>query len=790
MERLKMKPFCIASIAAIIGIVVGLYLKSIAFFLCIGLVIISVILKLKNKLKPYIIIGFSCIMIFCIYILILEDNYTKITNQYDEKPITVQGIIVSNGNEKKYKTQYEIQVIKIYNDCTGKVENRKFKVICDIKGDKNYIGLNFGDEIIFSSKFEAPDVARNEGGFNYSQYLKTKNVAGCVMAKKENIKLIGKNKCNILANFINSSRNVLINKIYKILPKDEAGLCIGLLLGEKGGISNKIENSFRQASLSHMLAISGAHISYILLGISTALSYLKTHKRWTKIFICIFLVFFMFLAGGSPSIVRACIMAILNLVAEILFMKPDTFNNLGISAFIILIFNPYSLLDISFQLSFGGTIGIVTFVELLYNIRLKRKGITKKKELKAQNNNKRTKKYSEFTYKMLIYVEQTTIMSLAANIVIMPIMVYHFSTVSIVFILSNLLATPIMGICLILGMIFLVSLIITPLAYLIAFFLGPLLKIFILVADISSKIPFSKIFVPTPKIWQVLIYYLIIGIYFFKDDIQKIYPKIQEKYKKIIALLLIITLLPYIFAMFPTDELKIYFIDVGQGDSMLIVTPFKKKILVDGGGSEVGTFDVGEQTLLPYLLNKSIISIDYLLFTHFDSDHCQGLLTVLENIKVKNVIIGEQGKESENFNRFLKLVDLKHTRVIKVKAGDKIEIDKYCQLHILFPDKDLIKQNILNNNSIVAKFIYQNYSMLLTGDIEKVAEERLIRKYKDTEDLQTNILKVAHHGSKSSSIQQFLDMVKPEIALIGVGEKNTFGHPNSGVVERLENLRL
>ena len=166
------------------------------------------------------------------------------------------------------------------------------------------------------------------------------------------------------------------------------------------------------------------------------------------------------------------------------------------------------------------------------------------------------------------------------------------------------------------------------------------------------------------------------------------------------------------------------------------------------------------------------------------------MLTVLENIKVKNVIIGEQGKESENFNRFLKLVDLKHTRVIKVKAGDKIEIDKYCQLHILFPDKDLIKQNILNNNSIVAKFIYQNYSMLLTGDIEKVAEERLIRKYKDTEDLQTNILKVAHHGSKSSSIQQFLDMVKPEIALIGVGEKNTFGHPNSGVVERLENLRL
>ena len=229
---------------------------------------------------------------------------------------------------------------------------------------------------------------------------------------------------------------------------------------------------------------------------------------------------------------------------------------------------------------------------------------------------------------------------------------------------------------------------------------------------------------------------------------------------------------------------------MGQGDSMLIVTPSKKKVLIDGGGSEFGSFDVGEQTLLPYLLNKSILSIDYILFTHFDSDHCQGLLTVLENIKVKNVIIGEQGKESENFEKFSKLVKLKKVNVITVKAGDRLKIDKDCSFEVLYPETDLIKQNILNNNSIVTKFWYKEYSILLTGDIEKIAEERLIRKYKDTNKLQANILKVAHHGSKSSSIQQFLDEVKPEIALIGVGEKNTFGHPNDGVIERLENLRL
>lgn len=784
-----MRPFCIATIGAILGIIIGLYLKSIALFLCIVIILISIILKLKNKLRLYITISSICFIIFCIYTLMMENNYEKITQKYDKQSITIQGIIISNGKEKKYKTQYEIQVLKTYNN-TGKVNTERFRVLCDIKGGKDEIRLKYGDEVIFTSKFEAPYTARNEGGFDYSQYLKTKKIAGSVMSKKENIKVVNNNKANILARITNNLKNTLLDKIYKILPKDEAGLCAALLLGDKSKIDDEIEDSFRQASLSHMLAISGAHISYILLGVSTALSYLKIHKRWAKIFICIFLLFFMFLAGGSPSIVRACIMAILNLVAEILFEKPDTFNNLGISAFIILMFNPYALLDISFQLSFGGTIGIVVFVELLYSIRLKRKGIIKTKDSKEKTKGVQDRKYGELTYKTLMYVEQTTIMSLAANIVITPIMLYNFSTVSLVFIISNLLATPIMGICLILGMIFLVSLLITPLAYIIAFFLGPLLKIFILVANLSSKIPFSKILMPTPKIWQIIIYYLIIIIYFFKDDIQKFYPKILNNYKKIIIFLIILTLLPYAIARFPTNSLKVHFIDVGQGDSMLIITPTKKKILIDGGGSEFGSFNVGEQTLLPYLLNKSIMSIDYLLFTHFDSDHCQGLLTVLENIKVKNVIIGEQGKECENYEKFLELVNLKKTNVIKVKAEDKIKIDKDCNLEVLFPDKDLIKQNILNNNSIVAKFWYKKYSILLTGDIEKIAEEKLIHKYKNEKRLQANILKVAHHGSKSSSIQQFLDEVKPEIALIGVGEKNTFGHPNDGVIERLESLRL
>lgn len=179
-----------------------------------------------------------------------------------------------------------------------------------------------------------------------------------------------------------------------------------------------------------------------------------------------------------------------------------------------------------------------------------------------------------------------------------------------------------------------------------------------------------------------------------------------------------------------------------------------------------------------------------MLFSHFDADHCQGLFTILENIKVDNVIISKQGENSQNFEEFLKLITLKNTKVIIVKAGDKIKIDKLCELNILFPTSKLISNNTLNNNSIVAKLCYQNFSILLTGDIEQIAEQEIVKKYNNTNMLKSTVLKVAHHGSKTSTTQDFLNLVAPKIALIGVGEKNTFGHPSQEILKKLDNMRL
>ena len=228
-------------------------------------------------------------------------------------------------------------------------------------------------------------------------------------------------------------------------------------------------------------------------------------------------------------------------------------------------------------------------------------------------------------------------------------------------------------------------------------------------------------------------------------------------------------------------------IDVGQGDSTLIVTPKNKKILIDGGGNE--KYDIGENVLIPYLLNKKINQIDYLMISHFDTDHVGGTLKVLEKLKVKQVIISQQKEDSSNFQKFLEIAEKRNIKTIVVKAGDKIQIEKNIYIDILWPtEKMKIEDNPLNNNSIVAKLIYENTSILFTGDIEAEAEKDLVKKYGYR--LKADILKVAHHGSKTSSTQEFVDNVNPSVVLIGVGRNNKFGHPSDGVINRFKKRNI
>ena len=521
-----------------------------------------------------------------------------------------------------------------------------------------------------------------------------------------------------------------------------------------------------------MLAVSGSHITYIISAFSILME--KKNKRITKILTIIFLIFFMALTQFTASVVRASIMGILILTSGLVHRKSDTINNLGISSLIILICNPYTIIDAGFWLSFAGTMGIILLEEPI---------------------NSYFQKFKICKIKSISWIINSFTITFAANIIIIPIMAYMFSTFSMTFWISNILAAPVMEFVTIYGfLIYFVSIFLLPLAKFLGIILNFSLNSLIKIAEITSLIPGSSIYIKTPYLLECIIYYLILFLIFnwkrIKEKLEnnKILEKIKKNSYKYISIILIFIILTNTISNKIFQEIKIYFVDVGQGDSTLIQTIEGKNILIDGGGSEFGSFDVGESILLPYLLDRRITTIDYLMISHFDSDHIGGVFAILENLGVKNIIISKQGETSENLKKFYEITNNKGIRTIIVKKGDIVEIDKYSHFEILFPEDNLIEDNILNNNSIVARFNSLNFSILFTGDIEKIAEKRLCELYSGTDKLEAFVLKVAHHGSKTSSTEEFLELVKPKIALIGVGKNNNFGHPNIDVIERLENM--
>ena len=757
------RPIIIILISYIIGILGGLYTNSIAFF-CFTIILAMClwgIRKINNKyfrflrrfLKRYTELLILISMTFgFLYTNILEQKYDTIYEAKGE--IEEHCIVIAEKEPKEYKDLYKVKIVNSKNSARN--------------GTKLYIRVNkkanieVGDMLLINGTYLEPDVARNERGFNYKEYLKTLEIYGTV--EINHYKVIKKGRINKLILYTARLKEILKSNISKVIKKAEnKNLLIAMILGDTEDLSEELKTDFLNSNLYHILSVSGGQVSNIIIGITILFRLLKIHKKIMDVLCIVILIEFMFLTGVTPSIIRACIMCIISLISGLIIRRYDIANSLGISLLIILINNPFAINSLSVLLSYFGFLGIIVLGSF-----------TIKEVNKIIKNN------------ILRYILNIVISSVAAQIFIFPIILYIFGTISLTFIFSNLLIIPLSTVITIIGLFIMIC----PLQ--IFGFVEPLIELTINIVGFFSNIGISKIYCIIPNIKEIITYY-VMSLYLYymlrRDYIYKI-KHFFRKYKKILVLILLLCIgISFIYKNIPKD-LYINFIDVGQGDSTLITTQFNKKILIDGGGSEFGsTFDVGEKTLLPYLLKKKIHKLDYVIISHFDSDHVGGILTILEELNVKQVLIPKQVEYSENYNKFLDIVKKRNIKVKIVGEGNTINIDKNTYLDILWPEEKQITDNVLNNNSLIVRLCYKNFKMLFTGDIEEIAEQRLLQKYENTEKLTADILKVAHHGSKSSSIAEFLEKVNPRIALIGVGKNNKFGHPNAGVLDRLNMLR-
>ena len=664
-------------IFSIIGILTGLYLEFTLSMVLYFLLLLFCLFILKAK-KLEILISMCLLIAFNLYTSSLINSYD--CRYIDGSSIEGEFEIVSYRAVKDYYDKY---------------------IVKSKEGNEFILYLPHGDElkkgtlISLSGEFSLPDLARNTGGFNYRRYLNSQKIYGIIRAKNYYVSNLAK------FNLIYYIQDEIYKSFARLFPKDEMGLIIGMMIGETKDISEDVLENFKTTGITHLIAVSGSNVVYVV--VLVQFLFKKFFGKRATYFISIFfLILFMLISGASASVCRATLMIILSICADIFFLKSDTFSNILTSAFVLILLNPLVIYDVGFILSFGGTLGIVLLSK-------------------------------DFTrlFKRLGKLNETLSVTCSAQFILAPIMMYYFNTFSILSIVTNIIVVPISGSITILGfVVFIISKISFPIAKLIANSLYVLATFTIWVADMFSKIPFSLIRTITPNVFEMFLFYFVVFYfanlkvrgkkYRFIGEAQNNETKVTKMLANIrpiwvIAFIVIFVFSEIIYYKIPRNYLDISCIDVGQGDSVLIETDSRKFILIDGGGNE--NYDVGENILLPYLLDRRALNIDTIFSSHSDADHLNGIITALENMHVNNVVIG---KGALGYEKVYRIAESKNVKVIEVQKGDVLEIGNLV-FEVLSPSIEIDNSNV-NDYSLVFKLIYGEQSMLFTGDISSAAE--------------------------------------------------------------------
>ncbi|MGM0409534.1 MAG: DNA internalization-related competence protein ComEC/Rec2 [Bacillota bacterium] len=619
---------------------------------------------------------------------------------------------------------------------------------------KNYLPYKLRENEIYSGYFEIKEVKgkENPGAFSYKDHLKKRGIYAVGYYDKK-LNFISKNSTNFREIIVNIKKK-LIAILDKNLKEPYNDVIKALLLGERARLKENWEEVFTLSGANHLLAISGLHVGFILLILLKFCKLIKLNNLFLKNSLITLVLFsYIFITGLRASVLRASLLAIFFLWGKYLDRNADIYNILALSAVLNLIIYPYALFDIGFQLSY-----LVLLMILLY--------------------------YNFFSkiFPGLLAV------SISAQLGSVLITSYYFNMITPMGIITNLWAIPLTALIVIISFISLIIAIVFPIIFKVSsVILEILINLLYNGMYFSTLFPYGNFEIATPKLINVIFVYFILitaPILFKKRSI----PPLRRKnlfYKKIFYITLVLLII--LNLSYKTNrDLEIIFFSVGQGDSILLTLTNGDTILIDGGGMAGLNNNQGEVVLLPYLKHKGIKKIDLAMVTHFDTDHALGIKTLLEKDRISALILPINYTKNDLSTQIVNLAQKKGVEIYETKRGDKIKNEEieFLILHPFLENNYLNKSK--NNNSIVVKVNYRNFSLLLTGDLEKEGELKLI-EMKD--DLKSTVLKIGHHGSDSSTTEEFLAAVKAKEAIISVGENN-YGHPDEKVINRIDNFKI
>jgi competence protein ComEC len=526
----------------------------------------------------------------------------------------------------------------------------------------------------------------------------------------------------------------------------EGAVFEALVLGERGRMDPAATQSLQKTGLFHLFALSGGHIAIIFFLMFTLLKFLRVQTRVSYVLLIVLLIFYSLLVEGRASFLRATIMSVAFLLGKLFWKDVHLLNTISLSLFFLLLFNPFQLFDLGFQLTFAATLGIILFMP----------------------------KVMKFLPRLPFKISETFAMSLTAQAGVFPLIAGAFHRIIFSGLALNMIGIPLVGLIMAVGYIFLpISFLSGGLAKLLAIAIAFLIKVFMLSTHLLDGVHFLSYRIPTPPLLVVTGYFLFLLLFLLPARARKIKWFSGLGFAACFSLLI---LYPFSSAV---KDFTVTFIDVGQGDSILIEFPGRKKMLIDGGGLPVGTFDVGESVVSPFLWNKGIKKIDMLVLTHAHPDHLNGLTAVARNFRIGEFWEVGSPPEDEKYAELKKyLLAVPQKRVVEgfVFREGQVTIEALfpkADIPLIFPPD--------NDRSLVLRMSCGKTSFLLPADIGVDAEQEILGK---GAELKSQVFKSPHHGSRSSSSAPFLKSVAPEIIVISVGRGNLYGLPHPEILER------
>ncbi len=734
-----------------LGIIAFIYNHTL---LCALFVFITLLFCLLKKYIPDVkhIIIFVIIFLFGIFNCAVNLKFDDETTSFADTNVeAVLKVISIPTNNIKDRTKFYADVISIKND-SAEISNIKAKILVTINDENEKIKLiKIGDTLNLRGRLKTPQQAKNPSQFDYYRYLQYRKTFSLLYTDKD-WQITG-TSADFTGKFIrklNDTRNNILTIHAQNIKSPMLEILGGIIFGDDAvNPDEETKSSFINSGIFHILAASGMNVTLIF-GIWFFFARnLRLNYRFSIITGILLIIFYTFMTGFGPPIMRATLMLTLILIGKLLDKVTSTISLLFLVGFLMLAFNPLMLFDIGFQLSF-----IVTFALILTTPVLT----------------------FNFKYKSVNYILGACCIPIIAQFYAAPLQMYYFNTFSMYSVLANIAIIPVLSIVSFIGFISSIIAMISPIAQTVCkaadFILNPLLVYIVEVAKFFSNLPHSIINVQKPSLIQIILYFAIIISLTLAVKFK------FSKKKTIIVISILLLSFCSSFINIPDRKPYILFFSVGNADSILIKSPDNNYFMIDT--AKTGYLNSPSQAkniMIKYLKDNGIRNINSLIITHFDSDHAGGTVDILKEINVSNLYItdvSENTQLSENINQFIKL----NNRNSTIFNGTKTIYDKDdFKVSLIKPEGELIKSE--NQKSLIVHIKYKNQSCLFMGDGDINTYNSLSDEFKD----KITIMKSGHHGAKETVNDEMAK--NTDLFIISTGP-NIYNHPHIETINTIK----